>query len=265
MSDFDLRSYNRQAWNREVERGNPWTVPVSPDVVAQAREGHWTIVLTPTIPVPRAWFPQEMAGSDILCLASGGGQQGPVLGATGANVTVYDNSPAQLARDRAVAQRDGLDITLVEGDMRDLTAFPDHSFDLIVHPVSNIFVPDVQPIWNEAYRVLRPGGALLAGLTNPAVYLFDQEAYERGELEVRFSLPYADVDHLSEEERKRHTDTEEPLEFSHTLEALIGGQLKAGLLLTSFYEDNYDDPQEDPLARHMPMFFATRAIRPSNG
>ena len=68
MSDFDLRSYNRQAWNREVERGNPWTVPVSPDVVAQAREGHWTIVLTPTIPVPRAWFPQEMAGSGVMQL-----------------------------------------------------------------------------------------------------------------------------------------------------------------------------------------------------
>jgi len=31
------------------------------------------------------------------CLASGGGQQGPVLAAAGAHVTVFDNSPRQLA------------------------------------------------------------------------------------------------------------------------------------------------------------------------
>ena len=92
-----------------------------------------------------------------MCLASGGGQQGPILAAAGADVTVFDNSPRQLEQDRYVADRDGLHLQTVEGDMRDLSCFPDESFDLIVHPVSNVFVPDVKPVWREAYRVLKPG------------------------------------------------------------------------------------------------------------
>ncbi len=133
---MDVRDYNRRAWNRQVEKGNRWTVPVSPEVTAAARRGEWQIFLTPTKPVPRAWFP-ALPGRDVLCLASGGGQQGPILAAAGARVTVFDNAPRQLDQDRMVAERDGLEIDVVEGDMRDLSAFPPASFDLIVHPVSN--------------------------------------------------------------------------------------------------------------------------------
>ncbi len=104
---------------------------------------------------------------DILCLASGGGQQAPILAAAGANVTVFDNSPAQLRQDALVAQREGLPLRTVQGDMRDLSAFGDDSFDLIFHPVSNIFVPEVRPVWRECYRVVRPGGVLLMGTLNP--------------------------------------------------------------------------------------------------
>ena len=64
-----------------------------------------------------------------------------MLAAAGANVTIYDNSPRQLERDRTVAQREGLVIDTVEGDIRDLHSFPDNSFDLVFHPVSNVFCP----------------------------------------------------------------------------------------------------------------------------
>jgi len=42
--------------------------------------------------------------------------------------------------------------------MKDLAVFPVASFDLIFHPVANVFVPDVLPVWRECARVLRPGG-----------------------------------------------------------------------------------------------------------
>jgi SAM-dependent methyltransferase len=129
----------------------------------------------------------------VLCLASGGGQQGPILAAAGARVTVFDNSPQQLAQDRHVARRDRADLATVEGDMRDLSAFADASFDLIVHPTSNLFVPDVRPVWRECFRVLRPGGVLLAGFCNPILYLFDQELADDGVLQVRHALPYSDL------------------------------------------------------------------------
>ena len=132
----EIRNFNREAWNRQVEARNPWTIPVTSQQVAAARQGDWKIYLTPSIPVPQDWFP-PLRGASVLCLASGGGQQGPILAAAGAQVTVFDNSPHQLAQDRFVADRDGLQLETVEGDMRDLSVFPDESFDLIVHPVSN--------------------------------------------------------------------------------------------------------------------------------
>ena len=256
---MDVGGYNREAWDRQVESGNEWTVPVESDVIEAARRGEWTVLLTETKPVPRAWFP-EMAGADVLCLASGGGQQAPVFAAAGANVTVLDNSPGQLAQDRFVAERESLDLKTIQGDMRDLSAFDDGSFDLVFHPVSNLFVPEVRPVWNEAFRVLRSGGVLLAGFLNPAVYIFDLElADSTGEVMVRYALPYADATSKSEEEVGRQMERGEPLEFSHTLEEQIGGQLEAGFLISGFYEDRHRD---DPIAAHMPTYVATRAIKP---
>jgi Methylase involved in ubiquinone/menaquinone biosynthesis len=103
-----------------------------------------------------------------------------VLAAAGADVTVFDNSPRQLARDEEVAARDGLAIRTVLGDMRDLSAFADGSFDLVFNPVSNTFCPDLAPVWRECFRVLRPAGLLLTGFTNPDLYIFDPRRWKRG-------------------------------------------------------------------------------------
>ncbi len=255
---MDVLAYNRRAWDRQVERGNRWTVPVGPEVIAAARRGDWQLVLTPTKPVPAEWFP-PLAGLKVLCLASGGGQQAPVLAAAGAAVTVLDNSPRQLGQDRLVAEREGLVIRTVEGDMADLSMFPDGAFDLVFHPCSNCFVPDVRPVWREAHRVLRAGGVLLAGFCNSALYVFDDAAAERGELVARHAVPYSDLTSLTDEERGRYTDKGEPLVYGHTLEDQIGGQLDAGFALTGLYEDR--DPAH-PLARLLPTFLATRALKP---
>lgn len=258
---MDILEHNQGAWEREVQGGNQWTIPVGPEEIAAARRGEWTIVLTPTKRVPHDWLP-DLPGKDVLCLASGGGQQGPILAAAGARVTVYDLSPSQLARDRLVAEREGLAITTVQGDMADLGVFPDESFDYIVHPVSNVFAADVRPVWREAYRVLRKGGVLVAGFVNPVLYIFDLELADRtGELRVKYPLPYADVEHLDESYQRGIAERGEPLEFSHTLEAQIGGQTAAGFAITGFFEDA--DPSADALSinRFMPTFIATRAVK----
>lgn len=253
--------HNRVAWDREVELENRWTIPVDADTIAAARQGHWEIVLTPSKPVPRAWFP-NLEGTDVLCLASGGGQQGPVLAAAGATVIVLDNSPRQLDQDLRVAREHGVDLSAVEGDMADLSMFPDGSFDQIVHPVSNCFVPDVRPVWAEAFRVLRPGGSLLAGFNNPVVYLFDYDLADReGILQVKYALPYSDLTSPSAEETRRYVETGAPLEFSHTLEDQIGGQLDAGFVLVGLYEDTDGAEEGDLLNDFMPPFIATRALK----
>ncbi len=253
---MDIRAYNRDAWNRYVDGGeSEWTKPVSPEIIARARKGDISILLTETIPVPQVWFP-PLGGLDILCLASGGGQQGPVLAAAGANVTVFDNSPRQLDQDRFVAARDGLDIKLVEGDMRDLSVFPDESFDLIFHPVSNLFIHEIRPVWHEAYRILRKGGTLLAGFMNPVFYLFDLDKADEGILEVKYKLPHADIDHP--ELAEKMIAAGDALEHSHTLTDQLGGQMDAGFAVIGFYEDHH---RTSAVSKYSPTYIATRAIK----
>jgi SAM-dependent methyltransferase len=250
----DVFDYNREAWNSQVRKGNQWTVPVDEDVVAAARKGDWQIVLTPEKAIPRNWFPNQLEGCQILCLASGGGQQGPILAAAGADVTVFDLSPDQLERDRQVADREDLDLKTVEGNMQDLSIFADETFDLIVHPCSNTFVPDVNPVWREAYRVLKAGGRMMAGMINPLLFLFDEADLEQGRFEVKYKQPYSDLETADEATLQRYKDEQEPLVFGHSLTDQIGGQLRAGFKLIDFYEDTWPDY---PISKFTDSMFAT--------
>jgi SAM-dependent methyltransferase len=254
---LDPVAHNRVAWDREVDNDNEWTRPVGAETIAQARAGDWSVVLIGYEPVPREWFPPDLAGTAVLCLASGGGQQAPVLAAAGATVTSFDNSPRQLARDTQVAAREGLTLRTVLGDMRDLSALPDASFDLIFHPVSNLFCPDLSPVWREAFRVLRPGGVLLAGFMNPDIYIFDMAAVDRGELVVRHPIPFSTLDLPAAERERAYGDG--PIEYSHSLTEQIGGQLAVGFALTHLVEAPH---HADATAQYLPGYIATRALRP---
>jgi len=254
---FNVRDYNRYAWNRQVDLKNKFTVPVSPEIIDSARKGIFSVLLTETRPVPPLWFP-PFKGLDLLGLACGGGQQGPVFAALGANVTIFDNSPAQLEQDRLVAQREGLSIRTIEGDMRDLSVFDDSSFDLIFHPVSNVFCPDVLPVWREAYRVLRHGGSLLSGLANPIYYLIGTHIDEQETLQLKYSVPYSDLKDLDPKDLDICIEEGLPLEYGHSLTDLIGGQADAGFAITGFYEDICPD---SPVSKYYPTYFATRAVK----
>ena len=254
--------HTRQAWNRESTEGSAWSDPVGAEVIAAARRGEWSVILTPCRAVPPDWF-GDVRGRDVLCLASGGGQQAPVLAAAGARVTSFDLSDAQLDKDREVARRESLELRCVRGDMADLAVLDDAAFDLVFHPVSNVFVPDVMPVWRECLRVLRPGGVLLAGFMNPALFLFDHDEVERsGALTVRYPLPYSEPESLDAEARRRWEASGRAAEFSHSLECQIGGQLAAGFLLAGLYEDHWSD-EETLFNRYSPVAIATRAIKPA--
>ena len=263
---MDIVKHNSAAWDKYVEGGIEWSVPVDRDAIAAARQGLPGVWLTDKTPVPSKWF-EGIQGNDALCLASGGGQQAPLLAAAGYNVTSYDNSPRQLAQDRLVAEREGLTISAMQGDMADLSAFSDASFDLVFHPISNLFAESVLPVWREAYRVLRPGGVLMAGFINPLVFIFDRERIEKkGEIAVRYSLPYSDAKSLPEEALQRLLDKDDALEFGHTLTDQIGGQIDAGFVITGFYEDKRlptDDPNDHEflLSRYTLVYIATRALK----
>jgi hypothetical protein len=132
---------------------------------------------------------------------------------------------------------------------------------VIVNPVSNVFCPELAPVWSEAFRVLVPGGVLLAGFMNPDIFIFDVTALdERAELVVRHPLPFSTLD-LPEAERQRGYG-DGPIEYSHSLTEQIGGQLAAGFQLTHLVEAPH---HADATARFMPGYIATRAVRPLQG
>ena len=255
---MDIRSYNKEAWNREVEGGESrWTKPFDPEIITKARKGEFSIVLTENIPVPQRWFP-PLKGVDVLCLASGGGQQGPVLAAVGANVTVFDNSPAQLKQDQLVAEREGLALKTIEGDAADLSMFADESFDLVFNPCSTVFMQDVRAVWKECSRVLRPGGILMTGSMNPVHYIFDLFKMDEGVLEVTHQIPYSDLTSIPQEDLDEQLEKGLPVEFGHSLTDLLGGQLDAGFAITDMYEDYM---LESPLHNYHPSYIATRAMK----
>lgn len=250
---MDIIAYNQFAWDKQVEKKDKWTIPVSDEEIAEARRGNWKVVLTPHKPVPFDWFP-SLKGLYVLGLASGGGQQGPILAAAGANVTIFDNSSMQLKQDELVSTRHGLGIHLVQGDMRDLSVFPDNHFDMIFNPCSLLFVDDIRKVWKECYRILKPNGILMSGLLNPITYQIDED-----NLVLTYKQPYSDLHSLPKEKLEAFTSTNEPLLFGHSLTDQIGGQLEAGFALTAFYEDDWNGTHK--LDSYFPAFFATRAIK----
>jgi SAM-dependent methyltransferase len=227
---------NEHVWDTRSENNDNWSIPVSSEMIDRAKKGDWNIVLTPKKAVPSTWFPHELSKKKILCLAGGGGQQGPILAATGADVTVFDNSRKQLEKDILVAERDHLEIRTVQGNMQDLSMFEDETFDCIVHPWSNGYVNNVLPVWKECARVLKKNGLLLAGFGNPIEYIFDVGKFEQGLLEVKHTIPYADIDHMDDENVRAIVESEGYI-WGHTLEDQIHGQIEAGFAIIGFYED----------------------------
>ncbi len=255
---MDIIEYNRRAWNKESSQGSRWSTPMSQNIIESARKGSWQVILTPNKPVPRSWF-GNLIDKNVLCLASGGGQQAPILAAAGAKVVSFDLSEEQLKKDCDVAKRDGLQITCVQGDMTNLYEFAAESFDLIFHPISNVFVPDVKAVWLECYRILKTGGDLLAGFMNPSFFLFDHEEAEKcGKLIVKRKLPFSEPYDLNSSQRTQWEANKTPAQFSHSLDTQIGGQIAAGFAIIGFYEDSWSD-EATLLNQFSPTSIATRA------
>ncbi|MBR5947226.1 MAG: class I SAM-dependent methyltransferase [Clostridia bacterium] len=250
---MDYQDINAKTIDRWIEEGWEWGIPISSEEFAAAKRGEWSVGLTPTKSVPKAWF-GELKGKKLLGLASGGGQQMPIFTALGALCTVLDYSDKQLESERLVAERENYKIEIVKADMTKPLPFADESFDIIFHPVSNCYVREVEPIWRECFRILKPGGILLSGLDNGINFLFGED-----ETHIVNSLPF---DPIANPEHRRLLEEEDcGMQFSHTLEEQIGGQLRAGFTLTDLYEDT----NGEGFLREMniPSFTATRAVKGS--
>lgn len=261
QDSIDFLAHNQAAWDQQALLQHQWSRPVSSELIEAAKKGHWEVHITKKS-LPESWLPRNIQGKDILCLASAGGQQAPVLAAAGANVTVFDISHKQLEHDKLVAERHNLSLRILQGDMSALTGIEDASFDYIIHPISNLYMSNVMPVWKECFRVLRVKGVLMASFYNPIVFVFDknQSLEEEGLLKPVYALPYADIENLPQKVLDEKLKNKEALVFGHTLTSQINGQLEAGFFLSGFYEDEHPSPRF-LIEQFLPTMIATRAIK----
>ena len=248
---MNYQDINAETVDRWVENGWEWGTPVSHAVCENAKNGDWSVVLTPTVPVPRAWF-GPLRGKKLLGLACGGGQQMPVFAAAGAVCTVLDYSRRQLEQERLVAEREGYAVEIVHADMTRPLPFADESFDIIFHPVSNDYIKDVYPVFRECARVLKKGGVLLCGLGKEINFITDAE-----EKRIVHTMPFDPTQNEAHLRFLKETDS--GIQFSHTLEEQLGGQLRAGLRLTDIYEDTNGAGYLHEL--NIKTYMATRAVK----
>lgn len=244
---------NEKTINKWIEEGWEWGKPISHELYQDALNGKWNVLLTPTVFVPHSWFP-PFKNINLLGLASGGGQQMPIFSALGAKCTVLDYSSKQLESEQMVANREGYHINIIKADMTKPLPFLDESFDFIFHPVSNSYIKDVKSVFKECYRILKKGGILVSGLDNGINYLFDDEH----ESMIIQKLPFDPTKDKNLYDKSIKNDW--GIQFSHTLEEQIGGQLEAGFILTHLYEDTNGTGFLHEM--NVKTFLATRMIKP---
>ena len=248
---MNYQDINAKTIDRWIDEGWQWGKPISHETYLKALAGEWDVLLTPTKPVPHDWL-GNLHDKKILGLACGGGQQMPIFAALGADCTVLDYSSRQIEMEHLVAQREQYTIRIIQADMTKSLPFDDSEFDIIFHPVSNCYVEDVRAIWKECYRILKRGGYLLSGVDHYINHIVDEN-----EKTIINSLPFNPLKNPEQMQQLQQSDS--GVQFSHSLEEQIQGQLDAGFRLLNLYEDTNGEGRLHDL--HIPTFLAMRSVK----
>jgi len=226
--------HNARAWDRLAAAGAALARPAADDAFADPRG--W---LGRGGPGGASWLPERVEGLEVLCLAGGGGSHGPLYAAAGARVTVVDLSPAMLELDRQAARERGINLEILQGSMDDLSMLAAGRFDLVVHPVSTCYVPDVARVFRAVARVTKRGGLYVSQHKSPASLQASLVPGPAGWYELRH--PQAAGQPLPPESpsRLREAGTQE---FVHSLSTLLGGICAAGFSIEDVHEPDHAQP-----------------------
>ena len=231
---MDYVGKNRNAWNNEVLKGNYWTKIVDDEAVKRAASGDISITVTPYKPIPKEWI-EPLRGKRVLNLGGGGGQQTVLLSAWGCDVTTLDISEKQLEQDRIGLDNHSLNAELIQGNMTH-TGFLNETFDGVINPQSLNFIEDIRQVFREVRRILKKDGIYIFGIANPVLYIFDEKIQEK-KLKVKYTLPYSDLTSLSEKELGKRLLQGDTIEFSHTLNDILGGLIDERFIIDGFFSD----------------------------
>ena len=233
-----IADINQKHWERMVDEACGFTIPWL-DLDLDSIRRH---ICGELVPVPEnltemypARLLEDVVDKDVLCLASGGGQQSAVFGLLGARVTVVDLAEGQLVGDRTAAAHYGYAVTTRQADMRDLSCFGDASFDLVWQAPSLSYVPEVRPVFAEVRRVLRSDGIYRTEFGNPATQFVDTDAWDGGG--YRITIPYA----------IRRLGDGVPVDYRHFLQEIFNGLIGEGFVIQEVLESPHHFRSPDGL------------------
>jgi SAM-dependent methyltransferase len=214
--------HNRRAWNEMVAQRQRFTRP--------ARDEDFAAPLAKVDPL--GWLGGDIRGKRLLCLAAGGGKHGPLYAAAGAVVTVLDLSPAMLELDRQVAAERRIALRTVESSMDDMPMFAAGEFDIVIHPVSTCYLPEIEPVYREVARITRGGGLYISQHKSPTSLQADVQPSPCG---YELMEPYYREGPLPPVAGSPHRE-EGTLEYLHRWEELLGLMCRSGFVIEDLVE-----------------------------
>ena len=229
---MSIHAHNRRAWDERVREGECFTRP--------ARDEDFADPLKTVDGL--GWLGGDIRGKRLLCLAAGGGKHGPLYAAAGADVTVVDISPAMLELDRQVAAERRLALRTVEASMDELPMLAAGEFDIVVHPVSTCYVPEIAPVYREVARVTRGGGLYISQHKSPTSLQAEIQPSPHG---YELSAPYYRAGPLPPVVGSPHRE-EGTLEYLHRWEEILGHLCRSGFVIEDVVEPLHAKAAEPP-------------------
>lgn len=221
------------------------------------------------------WLGKSIAGKHLLCLAAGGGRQSSLYAAAGAVVTVVDLSGAMLELDRRAAAERGFSMRLLETSMEDLSMLRDGEFDIVIHPVSSCYIPNVQRVYAEVARVTRSAGLYISQHKQPTSLQASLDPNAAGCYELQHSyyrnsaIPAVQGSDNASKNARRLRESG-AIEFLHRWEQLIGGMCRSGFVIEDLSEPMHarDDAPIGSFAhraKHVAPYVRIKARRKGTG
>lgn len=120
-----------------------------------------------------------LGGKRVLELGCGGAQSAVAFAKAGAKVIAVDHSAQQLAFARQLCDEESVKVELHHGDLADLAFLRADTVDAVFSAYALGYVEDLNRVFRQVHRVLRPNCPFAFSVPHPAWQCFDTDLEPR--------------------------------------------------------------------------------------